>query len=222
MRYTLHSRQTQPGIRPAHPRTQLRSAINTLVATGALLLTGFAHAEKSQTSEPAKSSLTQFSPPQDTIQNLLNYARNYEGVPYRRGGINPTTGFDCSGFVRFVFDRAEGISLPHHSGSISQIGNPVALDELKPGDLVFFYLLQKTVSHVGIYLGNNQFIHASSNRSGSVVVSSLKENYWSQHYISARRIDTTMTNSSTRITLANNQQFPALQLENRLHDFAND
>jgi cell wall-associated NlpC family hydrolase len=220
MRYTPHIKQAQSDMRPAYHRT--RSAIHTVMATGAFLLTGLAHAEKCQTAEPVRSSLTQFSSTQDSIQNLLSYARNYEGVPYRRGGTTPGTGFDCSGFVRYVFDRAEGISLPHHSGSISQVGNPVALDELKPGDLVFFYLLQKTVSHVGIYLGNDQFIHASSNRSGSVVVSSLKENYWAKHYISARRVDSTMTNKPPQITLANNQHFPALQLENRLHDFANN
>ncbi len=160
MRYTPHIKQTPSDIRPAYNRT--RSAIHTVMATGAFLLTGIVHAEKIQASEPVKSSLTQSSSTQDSIQNLLDYARNYEGVPYRSGGTSPGTGFDCSGFVRYVFDRAEGVSLPHHSGSISQVGTPVALDELKPGDLVFFYLLQKTVSHVGIYLGNNQFIHASS------------------------------------------------------------
>jgi cell wall-associated NlpC family hydrolase len=220
MRYTPHIKQTRSDMRPAFNRT--RSAINTVMATGALLLTGFAHAEKSQTSQLVTSSLTQFSSTQGSIQNLLDYARNYQGVPYRRGGTSPGTGFDCSGFVRFVFDRAEGISLPHHAGSISQVGSPVVLDELKPGDLVFFYLLQKTVSHVGIYLGNDQFIHASSNRSGSVVVSSLKENYWAKHYISARRVEGTMANKQPQITLANNQHFPALQLENSLHDFANN
>jgi cell wall-associated NlpC family hydrolase len=189
------------------------------MATGAFLLTGIVHAEKIQASEPAGDIQTQFSSTQNSIQNLLSYARNYEGVPYRRGGTTPDTGFDCSGFVRYVFDRAEGISLPHHSGSISQVGNP---NELKPGDLVFFYLLQKTVSHVGIYLGNDQFIHAASNRSGSVVVSSLKENYWAKHYISARRMDSTMSNNQPRITLANNQYLPTLQLENKLHDFTNN
>ncbi len=220
MRYTPHIKQTQSDMWPAYHRA--RSAIHTVMATGAFLLTGIVHAEKIQASEPAGDIQTQFSSTQNSIQNLLSYARNYEGVPYRRGGTTPGTGFDCSGFVRYVFDRAEGVSLPHHSGSISQVGNPVALDGLKPGDLVFFYLLQKTVSHVGIYLGNDQFIHASSNRSGSVVVSSLKENYWAKHYISARRVDTTISNNQPRITLANNQHFPALQLENKLHDFTNN
>jgi cell wall-associated NlpC family hydrolase len=220
MHYVPHIKQTSPAIKPTLNSTQIRSAINTLMALGTFLLSDMAHAEQSQTSEPALISQTLFSSTQFAIQNLLNYAITYQGAAYRRGGSNPETGFDCSGFVRYVFDNAEGITLPHSSNGISHVGDPVTLDELKPGDLVFFYLLQKTVSHVGIYLGNSQFIHSSSSRNGSVVISSLNENYWAKHYFSARRVGT--TNKQSRINLATNQPVPVLQLENRLHEFAND
>ena len=180
------------------------------------------HAEKNQSSDNKGKAYEVSSYSRDAIDNLLHYALSYKGAPYRSGGTNPVTGFDCSGFVRYVFDHAEGITLPHNSSDISQIGRPVDLEELNPGDLVFFYLTNKTVSHVGIYLGNEQFIHAASNRSGSVVVSNLKENYWGKHFMSARRIETPISKKETYITLAHNELSPTLLLDSRLHDFAND
>jgi len=180
------------------------------------------HAEKNQSSDNKGNNFAVSSYSQDAIENLLNYALSYKGTPYRSGGTNPVTGFDCSGFVRYVFDHAEGIALPHNSTDISQIGKPVDLAELHPGDLVFFYLTSKTVSHVGIYLGNEQFIHAASNRSGSVVVSNLKENYWGKHFMTARRIETPIAKKLSYITLAHNALPPTLLLDSRLHDFAND
>ena len=123
------------------------------------------------------------------VQNLLQYALNYQGVSYRRGGTNPDSGFDCSGFVGYVFDHVEGLALPHSARAISQIGTRINLSELQPGDLVFFHFMRNTVSHVGIYLGNDQFIHASSTRTGSVMVSSLNDSYWSRHFSLARHLD---------------------------------
>ena len=79
--------------------------------------------------------------------------------------------------------------LPHGANAISQIGNRIKMSELHPGDLVFFRFMRNTISHVGIYLGNNQFIHASSTRTGSVMVSNLNESYWVKHFKLARRLD---------------------------------
>jgi cell wall-associated NlpC family hydrolase len=123
------------------------------------------------------------------VENLLQYALSNEGVSYRRGGTNPESGFDCSGFVSYVFDRVEGVALPHSASAISQIGNRIKVTELLPGDLVFFRLMRNSISHVGIYLGNNQFIHASSTNTGSVVVSNLNDSYWAKHFALARRLD---------------------------------
>jgi len=125
----------------------------------------------------------------DAINNLLQYAVSHEGVAYRRGGNSPESGFDCSGFVSYVFDHVEGVTLPHSAQAISRIGTRIKMTELLPGDLVFFRLMRNTISHVGIYLGNNQFIHASSTNTGSVMVSSLSDNYWAKHFTLARRLD---------------------------------
>ena len=124
----------------------------------------------------------------DTVQNLLQLALEQIGVAYRRGGMNPETGFDCSGFVRYVFDQAVGVVLPHSAQAISQVGKHIQLTELHPGDLVFFHFKRRTISHVGIYLGNNQFIHDASNRTGGVRISNLT-GYWAKHFTSARRFD---------------------------------
>lgn len=123
-----------------------------------------------------------------SVRTLLDYALNQTGATYRRGGANPETGFDCSGFVRYVFDHVEGLSLPHNSRAMSLIGDRIRLADLRPGDLVFFRIVRHRISHVGIYLGNNQFIHAASTRTGSVMVSNLTEGYWARHFSIARRI----------------------------------
>ncbi len=125
----------------------------------------------------------------NAIQSLLQYALNQDGVSYHRGGTSPENGFDCSGFVRYVFDRVEGVTLPHSASALSQIGNRIKTTEMLPGDLVFFRFMRNTISHVGIYLGNDQFIHASSTRTGSVMVSNLTDSYWAKHFTLVRRLD---------------------------------
>src|SRR5688572_3068233 len=103
------------------------------------------------------------------------------GIRYRRGGSDVESGFDCSGFVGHVFREAIGLVLPRTSREISRAGEAVRKTELKPGDLVFFNTLQRTFSHVGIYLGNHQFVHAP--RPGhSVRVEDLRESYWAKRY----------------------------------------
>jgi len=124
----------------------------------------------------------------DSVRNLLGYAVSQAGVAYRRGGTSPEAGFDCSGFVRYVFDHVEGLSLPHSAKAMSLIGNRIKLAELKPGDLVFFRIMRHGISHVGIYLGDNRFIHAASTSTGSVVISDLAESYWARRLTLARRI----------------------------------
>ena len=124
------------------------------------------------------------SPPSATGGNtqVVSIAMQYLGVPYRWGGASPQTGFDCSGLVMYVFAQI-GISLPHFAAAQYGYGTPVARDQLQPGDLVFFDHL----SHVGIYIGNGQFIHAP--HTGDVVrISDLGESWFSTNYVGARRI----------------------------------
>ena len=123
------------------------------------------------------------------VQNLLIYALKQMGVSYQWGGVKPDGGFDCSGFVDYVFDQVGGVSLPHSANAISRIGIRVKVSDLLPGDLVFFKFMRHTISHVGIYLGNNQFIHAANTHKGHIIISNLTNKYWSKHFTLGRRLD---------------------------------
>ncbi len=124
------------------------------------------------------------TPPED----IPIYAVSLVGSPYRLGGTSPETGLDCSGFVGHVYRETTGIMLPRDSRAISQAARPLVQAELMPGDLVFFNTLNRAFSHVGIYLGDDRFVHAPSSRSGSVMVSSLNNRYWRERYDGARRV----------------------------------
>ncbi|MFN3544991.1 MAG: C40 family peptidase [Thiobacillus sp.] len=115
------------------------------------------------------------------------YAVSLVGTPYRLGGASPQQGLDCSGLVNHVFREVAGIQLPRDSRAISDALQPVEPHELQPGDLVFFNTLNRAFSHVGIYLGDNRFVHASSSRTGGVMVSSLNDRYWRARFDGARR-----------------------------------
>lgn len=119
--------------------------------------------------------------------NPTAYARSLIGIPYKYGGNSPETGFDCSGFVGYVFSRSLGINLPHNTNEINRFGQAVEVDELRPGDLVFYNTLQRAFSHVGIYLGENRFVHAPSS-GGNVRVDNMRELYWVHRFNGARRI----------------------------------
>ncbi len=124
----------------------------------------------------------------DAAQEIIINALSLTGVKYKYGGISPDTGFDCSGFVRYVFQQAANLTLPHGARAISQLGQVVAQENLQPGDLVFFKTVRSTFSHVGIYIGNNRFIHSPS-KGETISVTSLDDHYWSKRYSGARRID---------------------------------
>jgi cell wall-associated NlpC family hydrolase len=121
--------------------------------------------------------------------DISMYAVSLVGSPYRLGGSSPQTGMDCSGFVRHVYEQAAGVLLARDSSTISEAAQPLAQDELQPGDLVFFNTLDRAYSHVGIYLGDDRFVHASSSRSGGVMVSRLTDRYWQQRFDGARRVN---------------------------------
>lgn len=112
------------------------------------------------------------------------------GTPYRYGGASTRTGFDCSGFVSFLFRKEAGIELPRSTREMIKLDAPVVKrGELKPGDLVFFNNRGRgRVSHAGIYIGDDQFIHSSSSRSGGVRVDSLDDSYWRASYMQAKRV----------------------------------
>ena len=130
----------------------------------------------------------------DAMQAIVDRALDLIGVRYRRSGDRPQTGFDCSGFVDYVYREGMGLILPRVSREISKAGTPVPKDELEPGDLVFFNTMRRAFSHVGIYLGNNLFVHAP--RTGQKVrIDDLQEHYWARRYSGARRVSGSMLNS---------------------------
>ena len=124
----------------------------------------------------------------DRAREVLVNALSLTGIRYKYGGNSPETGFDCSGFVRYVFKQAASLTLPRSAIEISQLGTTVPKNELQPGDLVFFNTLKSAFSHVGIYLGNNRFIHSPSS-GGKVRVENMQDSYWAKHYNGAQRLD---------------------------------
>lgn len=119
------------------------------------------------------------------IEKMLNLLEQQIGKRYIWGTEGPNT-FDCSGLVKYIYKEAMGVTLPRVSYEQAKFGKSVRKDELQPGDLVFFDTMNKNrVSHVGIYIGNNQFIHSANSRKG-VIKSELK-GYYADKYISAKR-----------------------------------
>lgn len=118
----------------------------------------------------------------------LIYAVHALGVQYRYGGRSPETGFDCSGLVTHVFERAWGVLLPPGTEALSKVGIAVKLKELEPGDLIFYNTRNRPYSHVGIYLGDGRFVHAP--RPGAYVrVESVQTPYWRARFNGARRLN---------------------------------
>lgn len=119
-------------------------------------------------------------------REITRTAYAYRGARYRRGGLS-SRGFDCSGFVKYVY-ATKGISLPHSSRDMYSCGTPVAKSDLREGDIVFFAnTYRRGISHVGMYVGNGEFIHASTTR-GGVRVDKLDDAYFRNKYAGARRI----------------------------------
>ena len=117
---------------------------------------------------------------------LISNAMGFIGVAYRFGGTSPT-GFDCSGFMQYVFRKAFAVSLPRTSAAQASVGTYVSRSELRPGDMVFFRTHGSRISHVGMYIGNDRFIHAP--RTGKrIEITSLSSKYWNARYATARRV----------------------------------
>ena len=139
-------------------------------------LTGSTDEKKSAVKPPKAGSLE--------VRDLLEEAYRHIGVPYRFGGTTPK-GFDCSGYVRFVFERY-GVHLPRMADEQYKVGKSVSKKNLQPGDLVFFETYTSGVSHSGIYVGDNRFISATSSR--GVTVAPMDDAYWGKRYIGAKRV----------------------------------
>ena len=125
----------------------------------------------------------------DRTADLIGNAMGFIGVPYRRGGTSASTGFDCSGFVRAVYEKTVGMVLPRKAAQQAASTQVIDKKELQPGDLVFFNTMRRAFSHVGIYVGDGKFIH-SPRSGGKVRVEDMQESYWQKRFNGARRVST--------------------------------
>jgi len=123
---------------------------------------------------------------------LVVNALGFLGVPYRRGGNSADTGFDCSGFVRAMYEQTVGLILPRKAEQQAAATEKIDRGDLQPGDLVFFNTMRRAFSHVGIYVGEGKFIH-SPRAGGEVRVEDMGMSYWSRRFDGARRVNTTAT-----------------------------
>jgi cell wall-associated NlpC family hydrolase len=175
----------------------MRTIAPTLLIASFLLLAASAQAAPSNSGDDMdklmadKGFLTQIDQVRQSVtlkaSELVVNAMGFLGVPYKRGGNNAETGFDCSGFVRAIYQQSVGLLLPRRAEEQAAATQSIEKSELQPGDLVFFNTLKRTFSHVGIYVGNNKFIH-SPKPGAEVRVESMGISYWQTRFNGARRV----------------------------------
>jgi len=117
---------------------------------------------------------------------LVKMARTFLGLPYRWGGMSERRGVDCSGLVKVLFAKLH-VELPRSSREQIQSGKEISLDQLETGDLVFFSNQGEIPTHVGVYLGNDQFLHAEQ-KAGRVIITNLKDPWYAKRFLGARRV----------------------------------
>lgn len=137
------------------------------------------HKVTNHTAKPLRTG-----PVSGNVKEILTYANTFTGVPYKFGGTTPA-GFDCSGYIRHVFQKV-GVQLPRQADEQYTVGKKVEKQNLQPGDLVFFETYEPGVSHSGIYIGDGQFISATS--SSGVAVADIDDSYWGPRYVGAKRV----------------------------------
>ncbi|WP_136419306.1 MULTISPECIES: C40 family peptidase [Oxalobacteraceae] len=157
-----------------------------------LCLAGLAYADDQNPATEQTTTLTRLqeftSRAKANASELVVRAMGLIGIRYKYGGTAPESGLDCSGLVRYLFKDVWGTDLPRTSEEMSRVGEKVDTQNLQPGDLVFYNTLRHAFSHVGIYLGNNKFIHSPS-PGGEVRIESMDLSYWKKRFNGARRIN---------------------------------
>jgi len=132
----------------------------------------------------------------DRASDLVVTAMGFLGVPYKRGGNSAETGFDCSGFVKAMYEQTIGLVLPRRANEQAAATQTIDKKDLQPGDLVFFNTMKRAFSHVGIYVGNGKFIH-SPKPGAEVRVEDMGVNYWARRFDGARRVSTGPIDNTT-------------------------
>jgi cell wall-associated NlpC family hydrolase len=187
-------------LRPMRLTTYLLALATTL------LLTTTAYAAPASQSDDLdklladKGLLTHIEQVRQSVSNkaseLVVNAMGFLGVPYRRGGNTAETGFDCSGFVRAMYEQSIGLILPRRAEQQAAATQKVDRTDLQPGDLVFFNTMRRAFSHVGIYVGEGKFIH-SPKPGAEVRVESMNMSYWQRRFDGARRVQSAQAVSAS-------------------------
>lgn len=177
--------QLQPGLTLTLPASSPLTAAQVLSTP--VFMSALPFPQPTPAPAPVLESSTVMSRAVDSVQSTLDQAMDYLGVRYKRGGTSRESGFDCSGYVRSVFAESLGLILPHNAKAISKAGERVTQNELQPGDLVFFNTMRRAFSHVGIYLGNDLFVHAPRT-GGKVRIEDMTDRYWKRRFDGARRV----------------------------------
>lgn len=177
-----------------------RGLLGPTAAMSAPLPPGTPSVASENTATPAAEWNTQPAAPalSERLSQLVVAAMGALGVPYRRGGNDFEGGYDCSGFVRAVYEQNLGITLPRQAAQQAAMTHVIERDALQPGDLVFFNTQRRAYSHVGIYVGDHKFIH--SPRPGAVVrIEDMRVAYWSRRFDGARRVVLVSADASTAL-----------------------
>lgn len=177
-----------PSLRSAGRAHTLAAVI---VASAAALLSGCGTTPPLATTAPAPVTAPSGSffalEGEHQTQEMVLFALGLLDTGYRFGGRNPEAGLDCSGMVAYIVENISGRKLPHNAAQIADRTRPIDVDELRPGDLVFFNTLKRRHSHMGIYIGDGRFVHAPSSR-GRVRVERLDNRYFAQRIDGARTL----------------------------------
>jgi cell wall-associated NlpC family hydrolase len=194
--------------------------LRILLVSLSILLTGMAQATPSDSvddlsqmlaNNPLVNQIEQVGQTvTDTATDLVGNALGFLGVPYRRGGNSAATGFDCSGFVKATYEKTIGLILPRKASQQAAATEQIEKSDLQPGDLVFFNTMRHAFSHVGIYIGEGQFIHAPK-PGAKVRVDNLGQSYWSRHFDGARRVLGTISPIALPETLNSPEMTPQVR-----------
>ncbi len=179
------------------------------------------HLEPRQVMESAREGASAIGQQmRDATSGVVITAMNFLGVPYKRGGNDSDSGFDCSGFTRYLYEHGLGLLLPRKVDEQANASGlaQVKRSELQPGDLVFFNTLKRTFSHVGIYVGDDKFIHAPK-PGGEVRVESMSVSYWAKRFTGARRAEQVNTATVPAAAVPPVAPTPAASYSNLPNDY---
>lgn len=177
----------QRQLSPPSSREFSRLALSVLCASALLLAACAGGPPARHTSSLPRTPGKPMVDPSAGLEEISIQAMSLVGTPYRYGGNTPDSGFDCSGLVRYVVQRAASVNLPRTTEQMGQRGSSLDRSEVASGDLVFFNTTGRANSHVGIYVGQNRFVHAPAT-GGTVRLEDMGKAYWASRYNGARRV----------------------------------